>query len=162
MDDREATQSRIPSNPLRWFPEFLELGGRRLRPQVRVLGLSLVVGSIAGLGAIAFFVACQAVFRISIDQLVGYHPVPPGGEPPIFGESSTIFRPWLLLVVPTVGGIVSGFLVYSLAPEAEGHGTDAAIDAYHRRGGLIRARVPLVKMVASAVTLGSGGSGGRP
>jgi CIC family chloride channel protein len=51
--------------------------------------------------------------------------------------------------------------VYTLAPEAEGHGTDAAIAAYHHQQGLIRPRVPLVKIVASALTLGTGGSGGR-
>src|SRR5204862_1376977 len=54
-----------------------------------------------------------------------------------------------------------GWLVYTLAPEAEGHGTDAAIAAYHYHQGNIRPRVPLVKIVASALTLGTGGSGGR-
>ncbi len=37
------------------------------------------------------------------------------------------FTPWLLLLIPTVGGILSGVIVFSLAPEAEGHGTDAVI-----------------------------------
>ena len=49
--------------------------------------------------------------------------------------------------MPTVGGILSGFLVYTLAPEAEGHGTDAAIAAYHFHQGQVRPRVPLVKIV---------------
>src|SRR4029077_19021056 len=57
--------------------------------------------------------------------------------------------------------ILSGVIVYTLAPEAEGHGTDAAISAYHYHQGQIRPRVPLVKIVASALTLGTGGSGGR-
>ncbi len=56
---------------------------------------------------------------------------------------------------------MSGLLVFSIAPEAEGHGTDAAIAAYHYHQGQIRPRVPLVKIVASALTLGTGGSGGR-
>ncbi|MBW2218371.1 MAG: chloride channel protein, partial [Deltaproteobacteria bacterium] len=68
---------------------------------------------------------------------------------------------WLLLILPAFGGIVSGFLVYTFAPEAEGHGTDAAIDAYHRKGGFIRSRVPFIKTIASAITLTTGGSGGR-
>ena len=68
---------------------------------------------------------------------------------------------WLLLLVPTVGGLLSGVLVYTLAPEAEGHGTDSAIAAYHNHQGQIRPQVPLVKIVASALTLGTGGSGGR-
>jgi CIC family chloride channel protein len=67
----------------------------------------------------------------------------------------------LLFVVPAVGGLLSGLLVYSLAPEAEGHGTDAMIDAFHRKRGVIRKRVPIIKTLASALTIGSGGSAGR-
>ncbi len=59
------------------------------------------------------------------------------------------------------GGGVSGWIVYTFAPEAEGHGTDAAIDAYHNQGGLIRGRIPFVKTIASTITLTTGGSGGR-
>jgi hypothetical protein len=57
----------VPSHPLLWFPEFLELTRRRLQPQVRVLGLSLLVGVIAGLGAIVFFSACQIIFHYTLD-----------------------------------------------------------------------------------------------
>jgi CIC family chloride channel protein len=134
-----------PSHPFRWFPEFLELSRRRLRPQARLLGLSLVVGVIAGIGAIVFFAACQVVAHSALDLVAGYRPHAPGGEPPLLGETSQPFRLWLLLLVPTLGGILSGFLVFTLAPEAEGHGTDAAIAAYHHRQGRIRPRVPLVK-----------------
>ncbi|HEV2457179.1 MAG TPA: chloride channel protein [Ktedonobacterales bacterium] len=56
---------------------------------------------------------------------------------------------------------VTGLIVFSLAPEAEGHGTDAAIEAFHEKGGRIRTRIPLIKLVASAITIGSGGSAGR-
>ncbi|MGF1580989.1 MAG: chloride channel protein [Gemmataceae bacterium] len=71
------------------------------------------------------------------------------------------FLPWMLLLVPTVGGLVSGFLVYTLAPEAEGPGTDGAIASFHHKQGYLSPRVSLVKIVASAITIGSGGSGGR-
>jgi CIC family chloride channel protein len=151
----------IPSHPLRWFPEFWDLSRRRLRPQARVLGLSLLVGLISGIGAVLFFTACQLVVYVALDAIVGYHPSPPGGEPPFFAETGHTFHPWLLLLVPTIGGIVSGLLVFTIAPEAEGHGTDAAIAAYHYHQGRIRPRVPLVKIVASALTIGTGGSGGR-
>jgi len=157
----QPATSPVPSHPLRWFPEFWELGRRRLRPQVRVLGLSLVVGLIAGLGAIAFYVACQVVVHYSLDRFAGYHPHTPGGEPRLFSETDEPFHPWLLVLIPTLGGILSGVLVFSVAPEAEGHGTDAAIAAYHFHQGQIRPRVPLVKIVASALTIGTGGSGGR-
>ena len=123
--------------------------------------LSLLVGVIAGAGAIVFFTACQLVSHAALDRVAGYRPDAPLGEPPLLEETNQPFRPWLLLIVPTIGGVLSGLLVYSLAPEAEGHGTDAAIDAYHNRQGQIRPRVPLVKIVASAITLGTGGSGGR-
>ena len=65
------------------------------------------------------------------------------------------------MLLPAVGGLVSGWLVYTFAPEAEGHGTDAAIDAYHNKGGFIRGRVPFIKTFASVITLTTGGSGGR-
>ncbi|MEJ2009249.1 MAG: chloride channel protein, partial [Acidobacteriota bacterium] len=63
--------------------------------------------------------------------------------------------------VIVVGGLISGFIVYNWAPEAEGHGTDTAVKSFHRGGGFIRARVAPLKMVASAITIGSGGSAGR-
>ena len=81
--------------------------------------------------------------------------------PPGLFPGTNPSRPWLLLIIPTVGGILSGWLVYTFAPEAEGHGTDAVIAAYHNHQGQIRPRVPMVKIVASALTIGSGGSGGR-
>ncbi|HWB12924.1 MAG TPA: chloride channel protein, partial [Pirellulales bacterium] len=137
------------------------MGRQRVRAQARVMALSLLVGMIAGGGAIVFFVACQLVSHVALDRVAGYRPASPGGEPPLVRDTDQTFRPWLLLLVPTVGGLLSGWIVYSLAPEAEGHGTDAAIEAYHYHQGLIRPRVPLVKIVASAITLGSGGSGGR-
>ncbi|MEX2214536.1 MAG: chloride channel protein [Phycisphaeraceae bacterium] len=76
------------------------------------------------------------------------------------GHSSNIL-PWMLLIVPTVGGLLSGFIVYRFSPESSGHGTDAAIHAFHHNQGRIGGRVPLVKMISSALTLGTGGSGGR-
>jgi CIC family chloride channel protein len=65
------------------------------------------------------------------------------------------------LLLPALGGLLSGVIVFSIAPEAEGQGTDAMIESFHERGGQIRKRVPLVKIVASALTIGSGGSAGK-
>jgi CIC family chloride channel protein len=154
----------VPSHPLRWFPELWELARKRLRPQARLLGLSLVVGVVAGLGAIVFYVACQVVVHYALNLGAGYYPSSPSGEPAVFsevGRATAEFVPWLLLVIPTVGGVLSGLIVFTLAPEAEGHGTDSAIDSYHHKQGYIRPRVPAVKIVASAITIGTGGSGGR-
>lgn len=68
---------------------------------------------------------------------------------------------WWVPLATTIGGLISGLLVYTFAPEAEGHGTDAAVRAFHRTAGRMRARIPLVKTIASAITIGSGGSAGR-
>ncbi|HSA51951.1 MAG TPA: chloride channel protein [Yinghuangia sp.] len=69
-------------------------------------------------------------------------------------------RLWAVPLVVAGGAFVSAALVRWFAPDAAGHGTDAAIDAAHRQPLGIRGRVAVVKMAASAVTIGSGGSGG--
>ncbi len=68
---------------------------------------------------------------------------------------------WFVPLVTTAGGLLSGLLVYGFAPEAEGHGTDTVVAAFHRKEGVIRPRVAPIKMLASAVTIGSGGAAGR-
>jgi CIC family chloride channel protein len=121
----------------------------------------VVVGVIAGLGAALFYVMCQAGLHYFLDMGAGYRPEHPHGEPPLFPFTDTPFRRYLLILIPGIGGLIAGFLVFKFAPEAEGHGTDSAIDAYHNHQGRIRGRVPIIKALASAITLGSGGSGGR-
>lgn len=152
------------SNLGAFIPEFLQLSSPRVRSQVRMLGLASLVGVVAGIGAILFYIATQAASEVALGWAVGYRPTPhPAGHVTLtwIPEWTTPFRPWLLLVVPTIGGLLSGWLVFRYAPEAEGHGTDSVIDAYHQREGYMRPRVPAVKIIASALTIGSGGSGGR-
>src|SRR5437763_490001 len=123
--------------------------------------ISTAIGLVAGVGALIFFQAIRLSTDFFLGTLVGYLPPDPAGEG-MMGVMSlwAAPRPWLLPIITTVGGLVAGIIVFSLAPEAEGHGTDAAIAAFHQ-GKPIRARIPLVKLVASAITIGSGGSGGR-
>ncbi len=125
------------------------------------LFISTLIGIVAGIGAIAFFEAIYFANDLLLGKLVGYLPPDPAGEGktmimPLWSAA----RPWLLPLVTAGGGLIAGIIVFTLAPEAEGHGTDAAIKAFHE-GKSIRARIPLVKLVASAITIGSGGSGGR-
>ena len=70
-------------------------------------------------------------------------------------------RPWSLPLVAGAGALLGAVLVFRFAPEAEGHGTDAAISAVHHNPRGVRFRAVIVKIVASALTIGSGGSGGR-
>src|SRR5579883_1149166 len=159
-----SSAARFRPNFLRWFPEFLEFGRKRIRTQLRLLSLAFLLGLITGLGAIAFYLATEAVAHFALGGIAGYSPEPhPGGEPSLAWLSSALrpFHPWALLLIPALGGILSGLLVFTFAPEAEGHGTDSVIEAYHHKQGYIRPRVPLVKIVASAITIGTGGSGGR-
>lgn len=157
----DETPPPAPSSPLHWFPELWRLSRRRFRSQARLLGLCLVVGVVAGLGAVVFHAACQTVVHFSLDAVAGYQPPSPEYEPPTWHETKTPFRWWMLPIVLTIGGLLCGLIVYTFAPEAEGHGTDAVIAAYHRKGGIMRPIVPIVKIIASALTLGTGGSGGR-
>ena len=121
----------------------------------------ILIGIIAGLGSIAFHYLCEMGVHFFMDMMAGYQPPSPAGEHHLFQPSGVRFNRIILLLLPAFGGIISGWLVYTFAPEAEGHGTDAAIDAYHQHGGFIRGRVPIIKTLASAITLTTGGSGGR-
>src|SRR5262249_10500181 len=71
------------------------------------------------------------------------------------------FRPFLLVIIPALGAMLGGFLTTRFAPECQGGGGDAMIEAFHHQGGIIRPRVVWVKPLASILTLGSGGAGGR-
>jgi CIC family chloride channel protein len=127
----------------------------------RALFLSSLVGVVAGSGAIVFQVLCQAGQHFFLDLVAGVRTVGPAGEPLLFSPTQSPFRPWMIPVVAGFGGLLTGLIVTRFAPEAAGHGTDEAVDAFHRRRGVIRGRVPIVKTIASAITMGSGGSGGR-
>jgi CIC family chloride channel protein len=91
----------------------------------------------------------------------GYVPPRLSAEGGVLSETIGTHGLWWIPLATTLGGLLSGILIYSLAPEAEGHGTDTAVKSFHRAGGYLRARVPPLKMVASAITIGSGGAAGR-
>ncbi len=121
--------------------------------------IAVLIGIVSGVGAIVFDQAISAVSNLLLGGIAGYHPPTPFGEGTVL--PSAILSPYLLPIVTALGGLLSGMLVFGLAPEAEGHGTDAAIDAFHNKKGEIRSRTPIIKLVASAITIGSGGSAGR-
>ena len=119
--------------------------------------LGALIGVISGLGAVVFFVALDLMTRLLLGLIAGFTPASPVGEG---GQPITdAARIWAVPAIVAAGGLLSGIIVFRLAPEAEGHGTDAAISAFHHGARRIRARIPAVKLVASAITIGAGGSG---
>ncbi|MBN2031763.1 MAG: chloride channel protein [Deltaproteobacteria bacterium] len=111
--------------------------------------LATLVGLAGGLGAIAF--------RGLIDfiQYLAY-----GSAGDLL--EITLSTPWYMKVwVPAAGGLLVGPLVYFFAKEAKGHGVPEVMEAVALRKGVIRKRVVFIKTVASAVSIGVGGSVGR-
>lgn len=143
----------------------MELRKKATSQDMRMAGKWLfrfvLIGIVAGLGAVMFHYLCGLGMHYFLDMMAGYRPDLPAGEHLLLPDTQTPFNRWILLILPALGGLVSGWIVFTFAPEAEGHGTDAAIDAYHNKGGLIRGRIPFVKTIASTITLTTGGSGGR-
>lgn len=133
------------------------------RTGFRLMILAVMVGIVAGCGAIFFYFATNAVEHMTLGQVGHFHPPLEGTPQDSFNfiDSLSVHSRWFLFLFPALGGIFSGWLVYTFAPEAEGHGTDGAIEAFHRKGGVIRGRVPIVKTIASIITIGTGGSAGR-
>lgn len=124
------------------------------------LVLASIIGVVAGLGALVFINAVEVASKVFLHGFAGYQPPAPAGEGNL-ARSVGPAHPWAIPLVVALGGLISGVLVFKWAPEAEGHGTDAAIDAVHRNPRGIRPRVSVIKIIASAVTIGSGGSAGR-
>ncbi len=127
----------------------------------RLLAESVALGVIGGLAAQLFTWALRGCEHIFLAWIAGYTPPGLPQEGGTLRQVVGLHGLWLVPVATTLGGLLSGFLVYTWAPEAEGHGTDTVVKAFHRAGGFIRTRVAPLKLVASAITIGSGGSAGR-
>ncbi|HQZ68167.1 MAG TPA: chloride channel protein, partial [Planctomycetaceae bacterium] len=126
------------------------------RPQnlVVMCVLAMAVGTIGGIGA--------WLFRLLIGLL---HNVFFLGQVELAYDANvhSATNPWGvgIIVVPVIGGLAVVWLVKSFAPEAKGHGVPEVMDAIHYQGGRIRPVVAVVKSLASAICIGSGGSVGR-
>lgn len=122
-------------------------------PLLRLL-IIVFVGVVAGLGAVAFRKLIAFFHNLFF-----------------FGRLSFIYdtlehtatSPWgaWIIIVPVIGGLGVAWLVQNLAPEAKGHGVPEVMDAIYYHRGLMRPQVVLVKAVASALNIGTGGSVGR-
>jgi len=117
--------------------------------------IAVLVGAGSGLGAVVFryliyFFTWLATGHTQFGQ-AGY-----------VGSSHL---PWLglgfFVVIPVVGGLIYGPLIYRYAREARGHGVPEVMIAVAEEGGRIRPQVSVVKAIASAICIGVGGSVGR-
>jgi chloride channel protein, CIC family len=139
-------------------PLVSELAPLDLRIVGRTLLHAALVGLCAGLLGALFFKALELLQQLLLEDLAGYVPLRAHGEAS-HGAAHPV-RFWLLMLLPALGGLACGLLT-RLAPETRGGGGDAMIEAFHHRGGVIRARVIGLKLLASVATLGTGGAGGR-
>jgi len=132
-----------------------QLSGSVNRGSSGLLALSVLVGVGAGLGAVAFrymILGVTYLFTGHRDYSAAGHaanPLAPG------------LGMWFVVLAPVVGGLIYGPLVSRFAPEARGHGVPEVMLAVNRLGGRMRPQVPVVKSVASAICIGTGGSVGR-
>jgi len=114
-----------------------------------LIGMSVVVGLGTGFGAVLFI------------RLIEYF------KELFFGNYEQVLSDYIgdvnywIPLVPLIGGILVGPIVYKFASEARGHGVPEVMEAVARKGGIIRPRVALAKAVASSICIGSGGSAGR-
>jgi chloride channel protein, CIC family len=109
-----------------------------------ILVLAVLIGLGGGLGALAFRWLIDGFRVLFLDKGVGL-----------------LGHPYLLPLIPAAGGALVGFIVLRYAREARGHGVPEVMAAAAVEGGRIRPRVVIVKALASAICIGSGGSVGR-
>ncbi|MGY5860351.1 MAG: chloride channel protein [Candidatus Thorarchaeota archaeon] len=118
------------------------LQNNQMSRQIKIYSLGALVGVVSGITAVLFrylIIAISSLFVI-VPAILG-----------VFG--------WL--VIPVLGGLIVAFIVVRYAPEAKGHGVPEVMEAYVLQNGKMRLRVPLLKSLASAICIGSGGSCGR-
>jgi CIC family chloride channel protein len=116
--------------------------------------LTIIVGAIAGMGAVVF----RGLIAV-IHNLMFLHKFS------VFYDANvhTPASPWgaFVILIPIIGALGVVFLVKNFAPEAKGHGVPEVIDAIYYSKGIIRPIVAVIKSLASALSIGSGGAVGR-
>ncbi|MDA1010739.1 MAG: chloride channel protein, partial [Chloroflexi bacterium] len=108
--------------------------------------MAAVVGGVTGLVAVLFLELIDFATWLFYDQL--------------FGNLLAGLPWWAVLLAPALGGLLVAPIVMRWAPEARGGGVPDVIIAVETRRSRIRHRVAPAKILASALTIGSGGSGG--
>lgn len=144
MAEEKAAQKESPGTLQR---ALLDLAYHPRIPEGAYLTVvSILVGLATGVGSVTF---------IKLLKYTTY----------VFFETGrgvlTLMANYYVILLPAIGGLIVGPLIHRFAQEAKGHGVPEVMTAIAVMGGRIRKRVAFVKILASAVTIGSGGSAGR-
>ncbi|MEW6221354.1 MAG: chloride channel protein [Thermodesulfobacteriota bacterium] len=128
-------------------PKLIDLVDRLApREGMLLVVMAAAVGAGTGLAAVLFIrliASIQSLCYLSAGQLV------------------PAVKAWLYLLVPAAGALIVGPIITNFAIEAKGHGVPEVLQALLLRGGRIRPRVAIAKIIASALCIGTGGSAGR-
>jgi len=155
-DERAETIPRLAWHPIYPFGRPFSLA-----PNAKLLCLSILIGAVSGGVAIALYGGVGVGTHLLLGSL-GYHPATVAGD--LGGFHATTgpagLRKWLIPLLTAAGALVATTIVYLVAPETHGHGTDNAIRAINSNPTGIRVRALPVRLIATALTIGSGGSGG--
>ncbi len=129
---------------------------RRRKKQIEYLLMNILavdVGMIGGIGAVVFRYMISFVHNLSFKGELSFNYN-------AYSYVTTNFG-WLIFLVPAIGGLLVGLLIKYGASEVKGHGVPEVMAAMIKDGGRIRPRVGIIKVLASSITIGSGGSAGR-
>lgn len=134
----------------------LEAFGALLGRHRFLIGLvAALVGAVVGGAAVLFNLMIRGWTWVS----TGYeeYTTHTGAPHGVLGIASWVF----LLLSPVIAALIYGPLVQKFAPSARGHGIPEVMLAVRRKGGKIPGRIAFIKLIASSLTIGSGGSAGR-
>lgn len=117
---------------------------------------AIIIGTVSAFGAALLVSAINYTNGFLLGGVVGYS----GNEvqPLVFNPG---MKKWLILIIPAFGALLAGIISVKLAPDTKGHGTDSVIKCFHKENGNMKIRTPLVKIIATTLVIGSGGSAGR-
>jgi CIC family chloride channel protein len=135
----------LESLRLKLLQQFLRAD---LREDVSFLIVAAVVGVCAGLGAVVFLAAIDLVHDVMFNSLFA-----------LTGDFE--WKKYLIPILPALGGLAVGLYTQRFSSEARGHGVPDVMKAVIAHGGRMRPALAVNKIVTSAISIGSGGGGGR-
>jgi len=117
----------------------------QLSDQTFLIVVAVIVGFLGGLGSIFFEWMIEAGWHFFFEII-----------PNLLGNPK-----WLVILIPAFGAFFLAPLIYFFPVEAKSDGVPATMQAVALKGGIIKVRTFSTRMLASAITLGSGGSAGK-